>query len=978
MNTKFSKLPELSESSMYWKLSISSRFLKICGEGLSLNVISKLLLNVEFLQVSNVMDKDIKYLTDTTPGNVPVAMILQNLKGVRIEKSEHLQVIFQVKKVENHALQLSKLKFLYLVDLPNLEYVWKVPTQHISLGSLEVVRLIRCGKLKSVFSFSIAQCLVRLEELEIEGCDELEQIVEELEGDEQEISPNTNLEKSLCLSKLRALEIRNCGSLEYIFPKFMALQRLPQLQRLWMDRVSRFKQIWRPAKEREEHDIQKLLPSLTDLTLVNCPELTDTTIHSEQIHLEGDIQPSKLMFINTKSLTLWRIMWDHHNLVPEVDREGLNELTVLHLSLSDSVEYLVDTTKEHVPDNVFTNLVELSLRGMGELRRLCNGKFPKRFLQNLEMLRLMECAELEEVFEIDEFHYNGGQNLLKDSPPYFSLQSLKVVKIFECEKLKSLFSPSLIQSLQLLEELEITSCNELKTVFTELENDGGKTEPSSHDLHPLCLPRLRTLTVYNCARLEYVLPITLAQGLQRLEIVEVSKCVELKQIFGVAKEQDGVENYIKLPLLNHLELRYLPTLSSFGPENYIGNTPVLEKLIVSRCPQLIKCTNEEEVNHHWLHLQKILTPDVEGLTFLKFTDCEDLECLVDTTKENMSTCVMFTTLVELVLQNMIGLEMLCNGQLPDGFLQNLEILKLVSLTELRWMVKGPTEYVSMQNLKVVSIKKCNKLESLFAFSHIQSLRLLERLCISDCDKLKMVFAELESDDETESNKLLASAQSELPHLRKLKLRGLSSLSSFGPENYVIKAPALEYLEVTSCPRLTNFSIQLDKPLQSKLSGGYNFMSSLKTMTLCGLIWQDIWKGPIQVVLTNLGALEVYKCNNLTSIFSPMLVRNLQQLYYLQVKACEKVQTIIVNDDENDEKGIKNDKEMRMFPRLQYLRLSDLPSLMSFSPVGCHLLFPNLFQLDIEDCSLMITSFTVDSKSLVHAKTKIIASKAASI
>ncbi|XVF79324.1 hypothetical protein PTKIN_Ptkin14bG0212300 [Pterospermum kingtungense] len=572
-----------------------------------------------------------------------------------------------------------------------------------------------------------------------------------------------------------------------------------------MTSLSRLKQIWRLVKEREEHGIQKLFPSLTDLTMMDCPKLTDATILSERILLKG-IQSSKLNFINTKFLTLNGIMGDDHNLIPEVDREGLNELTILHLSYSDSVEYLVDTTKQHVPDTTFTSLVELQLEGMRGLKRLCNGKFPKQFLQNLEKLTVQECPELEEVFEVDEICYSGGQNephLLKGSPPYFALQSLKVVNIFRCRNLKSIFSASLIQSLLLLEELWIKGCYRLKTLFTELENDGGETESSSHHLF---LPRLTTLCIYHCARLEYVLPITLAQGLPRLETVKVSGCAELKQVFGVAKEQ------------------------------------------------------------------KILTPDVVCLTSLELRDCEDLECLADTTKENVPTCVMFTTLVELVMENMIGLKMLCNGQPPNGFLQNLEILivekcidifslypvaqnlknltirdceklqkvfktdellnkeqenqalllsnievlQLMSLTELRWILKGPIQYVSLRNLKVVRIEKCNKLESLFSASLIQSLRLLEKLYICDCDKLEIVFAELESEDETKSNMLLASAQSDLPRLQELKLHGLTNLSKFGPMGHHLLFPSLEVLEIKDCSQMiTSFTIDSISTVHAK-------------------------------------------------------------------------------------------------------------------------------------------------------------------
>ena len=265
--------------------------------------------------------------------------------------------------------------------------------------------------------------------------------------------------------------------------------------------------------------------------------------------------------------------------------------------------------------------------------------------------------------------------------------------------------------------------------------------------------------------------------------------------------------------------------------------------------------------------------NLKGLTSLKLRDCKDLECLVDATEEHVPTSEMFTKLVELVMKNVINLKMLCNVQPPKGFLQNLETLTvegckdIVSLSFVAQNLKkltvndceklqevfridellynreeyqelllsnlDSTQYVNLGCLKVVLIQGCNKLESLFSTSLIRSLRLLEELDINSCDKLETVFAELESDDETESNTLrlpnlktlkisecprlkyvwpLASTLG-LPRLQELRL---GDLSNFDPGRYFIKAPALEYLDVFNCPGLSNFTIQQDKPFQSKV------------------------------------------------------------------------------------------------------------------------------------------------------------------
>ena len=105
----------------------------------------------------------------------------------------------------------------------------------------------------------------------------------------------------------------------------------------------------------------------------------------------------------------------------------------------------------------------------------------------------------------------------------------------------------------------------------------------------------------------------------------------------------------------------------------------------------------------------------------------------------------------------------------------------------------------------------------------------------------------------------------------------------------------------------------------------------------------------------------------------MLIPNVPQLRILTISGCEKLDQIIVNDDmsaSSSQGHDQNEKEMLMFPELQYLFLRGLPSLTSFCPVGYHLVFPSLDFLLIENCSKMITNFTIDSTLSVHAKTKV--------
>lgn len=216
-------------------------------------------------------------------------------------------------------------------------------------------------------------------------------------------------------------------------------------------------------------------------------------------------------------------------------------------------------------------------------------------LSNLQSLILYELPELRWIF--------------KGSPHSFTLQSLKDVNIKRWRKLKSLFSPSLVQSLVLLEELNIQGCDELVTLFADAE-----IESKTSSL-PLSLPKLKTLRIDVCSKLEYVVPITLAQGLPALASLSVSDWDELKQVFGMPNEQDGVQHHgsLLLPSLQDLQLICLPNLTTFVPQNYIVKAPSLKRLEANDCSKVTNLPIQQAINQLELKLK------VHFLTLFSFS-----------------------------------------------------------------------------------------------------------------------------------------------------------------------------------------------------------------------------------------------------------------------------------------------------------------------------------------------------------------------
>ncbi|KAL1818696.1 hypothetical protein ACET3Z_013565 [Daucus carota] len=103
----------------------------------------------------------------------------------------------------------------------------------------------------------------------------------------------------------------------------------------------------------------------------------------------------------------------------------------------------------------------------------------------------------------------------------------------------------------------------------------------------------------------------------------------------------------------------------------------------------------------------------------------------------------------------------------------------------------------------------------------------------------------------------------------------------------------------------------------------------------------IWKGPgVGCCLHSLKLLVVNTCPNLTTIFTPVLLRELVNLSEIQIENCPKITTLIAEDQSHlTSKGV--------LPRLQKLSLLYLPELVSiFNDLS---IVPELENMVIYDC-----------------------------
>ncbi|KAK7300247.1 hypothetical protein RJT34_11088 [Clitoria ternatea] len=249
------------------------------------------------------------------------------------------------------------------------------------------------------------------------------------------------------------------------------------------------------------------------------------------------------------------------SIIPEMFQAigGMDELTVLCLRCCSEIEYLINITAFHQADSfqaMVSKLVKIELIEMISLRKVCHGT----------------C----------------------------NLYNLKTLEICGCPMLTSLFSMSVAHTLVQLQDLVITNCGELKQIIKVNEGDEGHGTSKVLDMTCLMLSKLKTLTVYNCAKLELIFPASCVESLVQLRTVQIHECSGLKYFFG-HHEYDGQHfgnnTPIEFPCVELLQLIDLPNLQSLLPEKYHSRWPSLRILNCRGCPKLTTPHSELKQPH---------------------------------------------------------------------------------------------------------------------------------------------------------------------------------------------------------------------------------------------------------------------------------------------------------------------------------------------------------------------------------------------
>ncbi|KAK3199648.1 hypothetical protein Dsin_023063 [Dipteronia sinensis] len=105
------------------------------------------------------------------------ATVSNLLEDLHVEYCYSLKEVFYLEEIEEEPSGLTRLRELILVGLPKLMSIWKGNHEIAQLENLKMMKVKDCGKLRNIFSKTLAQKLHTLEHLSILKCGSLEEIV---------------------------------------------------------------------------------------------------------------------------------------------------------------------------------------------------------------------------------------------------------------------------------------------------------------------------------------------------------------------------------------------------------------------------------------------------------------------------------------------------------------------------------------------------------------------------------------------------------------------------------------------------------------------------------------------------------------------------------------------------------------------------------------------------------------------------------
>ena len=402
--------------------------------------------------------------------NSPQASCFQNLKSLQMKKCSSLTYLF----LPSMALGLVQLQHLSIEDCPKMENIVMVQdevfeNQHRQTScfqNLKSVLVKQCHPLKYLFRSSMVLGLLQLQNLCIEHCSGMEEII--LEDGDIGNRPG----ELLSFRDLKIVRVVHCDILKHLFSPCMALG-LEQLEDLCIEHCPKMKEI--VMKDGDTNNRPGKVSSFRKLKIVR-------VVHCDIL---------KHLFSPCMALGL----------------EQLEDLCIEHCSkMKEIVMKDGDTNNRPGEVSSFQKLKIVRVMHCDSLKHLFSPCMALG-LEQLEDLHIEYCSEMKEIIMEDGDMSNRAQQVS-------ALQNLKSVRVMHCHNLMYLLR---------LQDSRPEVCPK-KEIVTAQDNDFDNQPPQL-----LCFKNLEYLWVEQCHSLMYLFSFSMALGLAQLQDLCIENCSKMQE-----------------------------------------------------------------------------------------------------------------------------------------------------------------------------------------------------------------------------------------------------------------------------------------------------------------------------------------------------------------------------------------------------------------------------------------------------------------
>ncbi|KAL5823738.1 hypothetical protein ACOSQ4_021638 [Xanthoceras sorbifolium] len=494
---------------------------KICDSQLTPN---------SFCQLRTIKVKGCVKLKNTF--SFSISRHLSQLQDIEVGDCMNMEAIFTLGR-ENEVIVLDQLHSLSLKKLPKLKsFCYKQEVASISNQERQILdtpmplfdRKVKFRNLKTlkldtinlkyVFSSSILGSFVQLQDLDIQNCKVLEEIIR-----------IDDLEDNVELSSLKSLQIDTCSEVKaFIFNDKVSF---PNLEEIQISNMKNLEMIWHNQFTEDSMNAQNC-EKLCKVEVDNCqnlknlfpPSIAMNLFQLKDLYVKRcgieEVLSGERLSLSERELKMILQKFPEHQFSKLKDLVVFDdESTVLsfgmlqrfhnleELKLTDS-SYKEILSCEEVEEHagMVAQLKSLDLDKLDDMEQLWKEDSKlDLILQNLETLNVKEC-----------------NSLITLMPASASFQNLKDLTVWKCKGLISLVSSSTAKTLVQLEYMKIEDCD----VMTEIVANGDVKEDN------IVFIKLKFLELIGLSSLTSFCSVNYTLNFPSLEYLYLSKCPKMK------------------------------------------------------------------------------------------------------------------------------------------------------------------------------------------------------------------------------------------------------------------------------------------------------------------------------------------------------------------------------------------------------------------------------------------------------------------